>query len=205
MICTAESVVFTPWPPLPEARQTVDFDLVRLDLTSTSSASGNTATVAVLVWMRPCASVAGTRWTRCTPLSCLRRFVNVLPVDLENDFPKAAEIGRTGIHRFHLPAHRFGIAGVHAVKIGGEQRGFRTARARADFHDGVARIGGIGRHDAELQLRPNFFSAASSRAISSLAISASSDSGGFAGEQGPVLREIGLGFQKPVARRDQVP
>ena len=32
-------------------------------------ASGSTATVAVEVWMRPCASVAGTRCTRCTPLS----------------------------------------------------------------------------------------------------------------------------------------
>ena len=28
--------------------------------------------VTVLVWMRPCASVAGTRWTRCTPDSYLR-------------------------------------------------------------------------------------------------------------------------------------
>lgn len=31
------------------------------------SASGTTATVAVLVCTRPDASVAGTRWTRCTP------------------------------------------------------------------------------------------------------------------------------------------
>jgi hypothetical protein len=38
---------------------------------STSSASGMIATVAVEVWMRPWASVAGTRWTRCTPLSNL--------------------------------------------------------------------------------------------------------------------------------------
>src|SRR3989304_411577 len=42
-------------------------------LTSTSSASGSTATVAVEVWMRPLASVTGTRWTRGTPLSYLRR------------------------------------------------------------------------------------------------------------------------------------
>ena len=39
--------------------------------TSTSSASGSTATVAVEVWMRPCDSVAGTRCTRCTPDSHL--------------------------------------------------------------------------------------------------------------------------------------
>ena len=40
---------------------------------STSSASGSTATVAVEVWMRPLASVAGTRCTRCTPLSYFSR------------------------------------------------------------------------------------------------------------------------------------
>ena len=41
--------------------------------TTTSSASGSTATVTVEVCMRPCDSVSGTRWTRCTPLSYLRR------------------------------------------------------------------------------------------------------------------------------------
>ena len=40
---------------------------------STSSAWGITATVAVEVWMRPWVSVSGTRCTRCTPLSYLRR------------------------------------------------------------------------------------------------------------------------------------
>ncbi len=41
-------------------------------VTSTSSASGSTATVAVEVWMRPWVSVAGTRCTRCTPDSHLK-------------------------------------------------------------------------------------------------------------------------------------
>ena len=40
--------------------------------TSTSSASGMTATVAVEVWMRPCDSVSGTRCTRCVPPSHLK-------------------------------------------------------------------------------------------------------------------------------------
>ena len=31
MICTAESVVFTPCPPGPEARQTTDLQVLRLD------------------------------------------------------------------------------------------------------------------------------------------------------------------------------
>ena len=41
-------------------------------LTSTSSTSGRTATVAVEVWMRPWDSVSGTRWTRCVPPSNLK-------------------------------------------------------------------------------------------------------------------------------------
>jgi hypothetical protein len=41
--------------------------------TSTSSASGSTATVAAEVWMRPPLSVDGTRWTRWTPLSNFKR------------------------------------------------------------------------------------------------------------------------------------
>ena len=41
--------------------------------TSISSASGSMATVAVEVWIRPEASVAGTRCTRWTPLSYFSR------------------------------------------------------------------------------------------------------------------------------------
>ena len=64
---TAESVVFTDWPPGPPERMTSIFRSLGSMCTSTSSASGITATVAVQVWMRPWASVAGTRCTRCTP------------------------------------------------------------------------------------------------------------------------------------------
>ena len=46
---------------------------------SMSSASGSTATVAAEVWMRPLASVAGTRCTRCTPNSNLSRANTPLP------------------------------------------------------------------------------------------------------------------------------
>src|ERR687896_319096 len=58
VILTAESVVFTLWPPGPLERYT--------------SASGRTATVAVEVCMRPWLSVLGTRWTLCVPPSCLK-------------------------------------------------------------------------------------------------------------------------------------
>ena len=70
---TAESVVLTLWPPAPVERITCISTSAALSFTSASSASGITATVMVEVWMRPCASVAGTRCTRCTPDSYFMR------------------------------------------------------------------------------------------------------------------------------------
>src|SRR5258708_2843954 len=70
---TAESVVLTPCPPWPPARYTSTRSSSSRICTSTSSALGKTLTVAADVWMRPCASVSGTRWTRCPPTSHFRR------------------------------------------------------------------------------------------------------------------------------------
>ncbi len=66
---TAEYVVFTDCPPGPEEQNVSMRKSFASILMSISSASGSTATVAAEVWMRPCCSVAGTRCTRCTPLS----------------------------------------------------------------------------------------------------------------------------------------
>ena len=44
-----------------------------------SSASGITSTPAARVWMRPCDSVTGTRWTRCTPPSNFSRAYGASP------------------------------------------------------------------------------------------------------------------------------
>src|SRR6266536_937290 len=68
---TAESVVLTDWPPGPVERYTSVLRSAGSMWTSTSSASGRTFTPAAEVWMRPCDSVTGTRWTRCTPASNL--------------------------------------------------------------------------------------------------------------------------------------
>ncbi len=64
---TAESVVLTDWPPGPVERYTSICKSFGSICTSTSSASGSTATVAVEVWMRPWDSVSGIRCTRCVP------------------------------------------------------------------------------------------------------------------------------------------
>ncbi len=69
---TAESVVLTLCPPGPVERYTSIFRSFGSISTSTSSASGIAATVAVEVWIRPCDSVSGTRWTRCVPPSHLK-------------------------------------------------------------------------------------------------------------------------------------
>ncbi len=79
---TAESVVLTHWPPGPPARYTSMRRSFSLISTSTSSASGSTATVAVEVWMRPWLSVLGTRCTRCTPLSNFMTEYTLSPLTL---------------------------------------------------------------------------------------------------------------------------
>ena len=69
VIRTPLSVLFWCWPPGPPDRITsISRSSVRITM-STSSGSGSTATVAVEVWIRPWASVCGTRWTRWTPPS----------------------------------------------------------------------------------------------------------------------------------------
>ena len=70
---TALSVLLMYWPPWPDARYTSMRRSQGSMRTSTSSASGSTATVAVEVWRLPLLSVTGMRCTRCTPLSYLSR------------------------------------------------------------------------------------------------------------------------------------
>ena len=70
---TALSVVLTLCPPGPLDRYTSMRRSLSGIWISTSSASGRMLTVAVEVWIRPDASVVGTRCTRCTPLSNLSR------------------------------------------------------------------------------------------------------------------------------------
>ena len=61
---TAEYVVLTLCPPGPEAQKVSIRRSLESMSYSTSSASGITATVTVEVWIRPPASVTGTRCTR---------------------------------------------------------------------------------------------------------------------------------------------
>ena len=71
VILTALSVVFTDCPPGPPALKTSILKSESFIFKSTSSASGNTATVAADVWTLPWVSVSGTLCTLWTPLSYL--------------------------------------------------------------------------------------------------------------------------------------
>ena len=70
---TAESVLLMCCPPAPLARKVSMRRSLGLMTISDTSASAMMATVQAEVWMRPCASVAGTRCTRCAPDSNLSR------------------------------------------------------------------------------------------------------------------------------------
>src|SRR5947209_10039753 len=80
VIRTAEYVVLTDWPPGPDEQKVSIRNSLGSTFTSTSSASGSTATVIADVCTRPCCSVSGTRCTRCTPLSYLSLLYTLLPL-----------------------------------------------------------------------------------------------------------------------------
>ena len=61
--------MLTLWPPGPVEVEVSTLMSFSGSSISTASASGITATVAAEVWIRPCDSVLGTRWTRWTPPS----------------------------------------------------------------------------------------------------------------------------------------
>lgn len=71
---TAESVVFTPWPPWPWERKTsMRRSSGRITTSTVSSTSGMTSTPAKEVWRRPEASKGEGRTRRWTPASGERR------------------------------------------------------------------------------------------------------------------------------------
>lgn len=92
--------------------------------------------------MRPCASVAGTRCTRCTPLSG-RPGVGSFAGDLYDDLFVAADSRIMKTEDIGLPPLGFGIARVHAVQVRREQAGLIASRAGADLHDHVPLVVGI--------------------------------------------------------------
>ena len=100
--------------------------------------------------MRPWDSVAGTRWTRCTPPSYFSRAQTPWPVgapclaDLDGDGHglDAAEPGEVQ-SRSPSTSPPFGIAQVHPHQVGGEQGGLLPAFTRFDLEDDVLAVVGV--------------------------------------------------------------
>ena len=67
---TAESVVLMCWPPAPLARKvSVRTSAGLMSISIVSSTSGETKTLAKLVWRPPAESKGLLRTRRCTPVS----------------------------------------------------------------------------------------------------------------------------------------
>src|SRR2546422_10959436 len=117
---TALSVVLTLWPPGPCERNTSIRRSFSSIFTSTSSASGSTATVAADVWMRPLRLGDGNA---LHPVDA--RFVPQRPVDTgapcgEDGLLQAPEISLRERDDLDLPAPPLAEPRVHAKQRGGE-------------------------------------------------------------------------------------
>ena len=130
--------------------------------------------------MRPPLSVAGTRWTRWTPLSNFSFANTPLPVDAGDDFLVAAGFGRAGGDQLDPPALRLGIALVHAEQIAREQRRLVAAGAGADFEHRRALVGRIARQQRQRQRALGL--AAACRAIAAISSRA-------------IARDLGIGVR----------
>ncbi len=140
----AESVLLTCWPPAPDARNVSTLRSPSLiSISSMSASSGRIATVAAEVCMRPCASVSGTRCTRCVPDSYLSRENAPRAFDARDDFLVAAVLAGARRQEFDAPASPFGITQVHAQQVAREERGLVAAGARADLEEQIAFVARI--------------------------------------------------------------
>ena len=99
--------------------------------------------------MRPLASVAGTRWTRCTPDSNFSLREDAAPPDRRRRPPCSRRPCRRFRQHLGPPALQVGIAQIHAQEIAGEERRLVAAGAGADLEDRrllVRRVLGDERH-----------------------------------------------------------
>ncbi len=120
--------------------------------------------------------------------------VNVGAGDEEDDFAEAAGFGGAGGERLDGPAVGFGVASVEAGELGGEEGGFVAPGAGADFDDGVAGIGGVGRqHQGENPVvELGEFGAEGDKLL--FGEGAEVGIGGGVGEEGSVFGDGGGGF-----------
>ena len=117
--------------------------------------------------MRPCASVAGTRCTRCTPLSYFSLLYAPRPsmVAMTSLTPPTS-LSLVDMSSTRQPCFSANFA-VHAEELVREQRGFFAARAGANFEHHVLLVVRILRDEENLDARRSARRAAASRPSSS--------------------------------------
>src|SRR5581483_6184920 len=67
----------------------------------------------------------------------LQPAVGAPAADLEDDLLEAMHAVLAGAHHFHTPAASLGVARVHPIQVGGEDRSLVATRARSDLDNHV--------------------------------------------------------------------
>ena len=63
--------------------------------------------------------------------------INTVTTDLENNFLKASQFSRVGIHNFNAPAPSFCITGIHPKKYACKQSGFVAAGTASYLYNNI--------------------------------------------------------------------
>ena len=148
----AESVLFTCWPPAPEARKVSirSFGLVDLDLDLVVHHGIDEDARERRV--PPCLCVEGRdAHEPVNPLLRLQVTVRVIAYDFEGGALDAGLFCRLQVEHRHTVSAALGPPRVHAHEHLGPVLRFETARARVDRQQGMAMIVGALEHGAEFE------------------------------------------------------
>ena len=187
--------MLTPCPPGPDARQTRDLQILRLELHVHLLGLGQHSDRAGAGVNAPLGFRGRHPLHPMHAAFVLEPFIDVRAVELEDDFLVAAQVRGAGIQILDLPAARLRIAGVHPVEVSRKQGRLLAARAGADLDDGVARIRRVRRQDAALdfQAQPLLFGFQPGDLL--LGHLCQLGFRRLGREQGAVLRQLGQGLQ----------
>ena len=123
------------------------------------------------VWIRPDDSVAGIALHAVHAALELEPAVGAVAVDLDDRLLDAVDAGLVQVEDLGREAVARGVAQVHPVQLGREERRLLAARAGPDLHDHVAVVVGVAWQEQDLEVLEQLASRrASSSVISSRTI-----------------------------------
>ena len=149
---TAESVVFTHWPPGAAGAVHVDAQVVLVDVDLhlvRFGQHGHRCRGRV-----DAALALGFRYALHAVHAALEFHdrVHLVALDFELDLLEAAGFGRRHVHRLGLPALRACETFVHLVEVACKEGCLVAAGCCADLHDDVLVVGWVGRNEHELDI-----------------------------------------------------